>query len=70
MIRAMVDYAIATGAQLCAEGVETAEERRVLSDAGVHLAQGHLFGGPRPAGTAKLSQTILETDAARTYRGS
>ena len=52
MIRAMVDYAFATGAQLCAEGVETAEERRVLSAAGVHLAQGYLFGRPEPAGTS------------------
>jgi diguanylate cyclase (GGDEF)-like protein len=49
MIRALVDYAVATGAQLCAEGVETSEERRVLRDAGVDLAQGYLFGRPEAA---------------------
>ena len=53
MIRALVDYAAATGAQLCAEGVETREERRVLRDAGVDLAQGYLFGRPKPARDGK-----------------
>jgi diguanylate cyclase (GGDEF)-like protein len=48
MIRALVDYAHATGAQLCAEGVETTGESRVLGAAGVDLAQGFLFGRPRP----------------------
>jgi EAL domain-containing protein (putative c-di-GMP-specific phosphodiesterase class I) len=48
MIRALVDYAHATGAQLCAEGVETTEESRVLGAAGVDLALGFLFGRPRP----------------------
>jgi EAL domain-containing protein (putative c-di-GMP-specific phosphodiesterase class I) len=66
MICAMVDYAVATGALLCAEGVETPDERSVLSAAGVHLAQGYLLGRPQPAGTAKLSHAIPETDAART----
>ncbi len=50
MIRALAGYACSTGARLCAEGVETAEERRVLIAAGVHLAQGYLFGSPLPAG--------------------
>jgi EAL domain-containing protein (putative c-di-GMP-specific phosphodiesterase class I) len=63
MIRSMVDFAIATGAQLCAEGVETAEERRVLSAAGVHLAQGYLFGRPQPAGDR---QTLASEPAGRT----
>jgi diguanylate cyclase (GGDEF)-like protein len=49
LIRAMVDYAVAMGAEVCAEGVETAEERRVLSAAGVDLAQGYFFGRPEPA---------------------
>jgi diguanylate cyclase (GGDEF)-like protein len=49
MIHALVGYAFATCAQLCAEGVETAEERRVLTAAGVDLAQGYLFGRPEPA---------------------
>jgi diguanylate cyclase (GGDEF)-like protein len=55
MIRALVDYAVAAGAQLCAEGVETAEESRVLTAAGVDLAQGYLFGRPQPAGDGEPS---------------
>jgi EAL domain-containing protein (putative c-di-GMP-specific phosphodiesterase class I) len=66
MIRAMVDYAMATGAQLCAEGVETAEERHVLSTAGVHLAQGYLFGRPQPARPQALPHPSRASTSGRT----
>jgi diguanylate cyclase len=60
MIHALVGYAAATGAELCAEGVETEDERRVLSAAGVHLAQGYLFGRPKPARDGKPAPSNLE----------
>lgn len=39
-------YALRTGCQLVAEGVETQEEADVLHDLGVDFAQGYLFGRP------------------------
>lgn len=39
-------YALRTGCQLVAEGVETQEEANVLHDLGVDFAQGYLFGRP------------------------
>ncbi|MDX6234895.1 MAG: diguanylate cyclase, partial [Nocardioidaceae bacterium] len=53
MIRALGVYAESSGAQLCAEGVETAEEWHALAEAGVALAQGYLFGHPAPATTVR-----------------
>jgi EAL domain-containing protein (putative c-di-GMP-specific phosphodiesterase class I) len=49
MIRALGVYACGAGARLCAEGVEAADERHALAEAGVAFAQGRLFGEPRPA---------------------
>lgn len=40
------------GAEVLAEGVETAEQARLARDCGCGLAQGFLFGRPRPAYTA------------------
>ena len=48
MIRALGVYAESSGSELCAEGVETAEEWHALAEAGVALAQGYLFGRPEP----------------------
>lgn len=39
-----------TGLQIIAEGVERPKQAAMLAEAGVQLAQGHLFSGPLPAG--------------------
>jgi EAL domain-containing protein (putative c-di-GMP-specific phosphodiesterase class I) len=45
-IAALVQYATQAGAAVIAEGVETAEESRVVRDLGVDLLQGFLFARP------------------------
>ncbi len=47
-LRALQHLAQTFGAQLVAEGVEHADELRVLRDLGITLAQGYLLGRPRP----------------------
>jgi EAL domain-containing protein (putative c-di-GMP-specific phosphodiesterase class I) len=37
------------GIEVIAEGIETEEQRARLYAQGCHLAQGYLFGKPRPA---------------------
>jgi EAL domain-containing protein (putative c-di-GMP-specific phosphodiesterase class I) len=46
VIAALVQYARRAGAAVIAEGVETADESRVVCDLGVDLLQGFLFGRP------------------------
>jgi EAL domain-containing protein (putative c-di-GMP-specific phosphodiesterase class I) len=46
IVRAMVTWGREVGATICAEGVETESQRRVLREIGVHKAQGYLFGRP------------------------
>jgi EAL domain-containing protein (putative c-di-GMP-specific phosphodiesterase class I) len=46
MVNMLCRFAEATGSQLIAEGVETAEEAEALTSAGTHLLQGYLFGRP------------------------
>lgn len=48
LVAGMQYYAIRTGCELIAEGVETRAEAACLADLGVPLVQGHLFGRPRP----------------------
>jgi diguanylate cyclase (GGDEF)-like protein/PAS domain S-box-containing protein len=48
VLRAIVDLARACEAEIIAEGVESAEQLAVLTDMGITLAQGFLFGHPRP----------------------
>jgi EAL domain-containing protein (putative c-di-GMP-specific phosphodiesterase class I) len=45
---ALVAFAARIGARLLAEGVETAEELRVLTELGVEYAQGYYLGRPGP----------------------
>jgi diguanylate cyclase (GGDEF)-like protein len=49
IIRAILDLAKASGMQVTAEGVETAEQSRFLSDAGCNTLQGYHLGRPVPA---------------------
>jgi EAL domain-containing protein (putative c-di-GMP-specific phosphodiesterase class I) len=55
-IRAVVAWADEVGVQVCAEGVETPDQRQALLDLGVHSAQGYLFGRPEvPAAVVPAS---------------
>lgn len=55
---AMVQFAGDIDARLVAEGVETAEERRVMHDLGVDYGQGYYFARPLPVVAAQ--QHLLE----------
>ena len=57
-IRAAVAFARSTGARVIAEGVETAEQARVLADMGVDLAQGWWFGRPGAAPAADVELAV------------
>ena len=46
LVGALVSFAASTGAELCAEGVEQAEELRVLAALGVTYAQGYALARP------------------------
>ncbi len=50
IVAGMRHYALATGCDLIAEGVESEGELRTLRDLGVRLAQGYFLGLPRAAG--------------------
>ncbi len=60
---AAVQLGHALGLKVSAEGVATAEQRRVLAAAGCEEAQGHLFSRPLPA--AELAELALEWDSER-----
>ncbi len=47
LIRAIASFSKKIGATIIAEGIETTEELDVLSEIGVPLGQGYLFGRPR-----------------------
>ena len=49
LCQTVVDLARRFGATTCAEGVETADEFRCLSELGFDTAQGYLFAKPMPA---------------------
>lgn len=49
VLRTLSNLAFKTGASLVAKAVESAEDLRIVRDAGVHLAQGHFLGFPAPA---------------------
>ena len=49
LIRGLVEFTIASGASLVAEGVETKGECDALRQLGVPLGQGYFFGRPQPS---------------------
>lgn len=53
-LRSVIDLADRLGCKLIAEGVETEAEFRVVSELGIALVQGFLFGRPKPIATAYL----------------
>jgi diguanylate cyclase (GGDEF)-like protein len=60
--RALLQLAETFGAQLIAEGIESAEELRVLRDLGVTYGQGWLIGRPTPEGALEAlagARTVL-----------
>ncbi len=48
LLGATIDLCRAMGREVLVEGVETEEQFRVLAESGCDLAQGYLFGKPRP----------------------
>ena len=52
MVAGLQYFAVSTGCQLIAEGVETRAEAVILATLGVTLAQGYLFARPGPLGSA------------------
>jgi EAL domain-containing protein (putative c-di-GMP-specific phosphodiesterase class I) len=48
VVRLLVDFAVATGARITAEGVETEHQRELLLAMGCTYGQGWLFGRPAP----------------------
>ena len=48
LVVAMRHFARTAGCRLVAEGVETEDEARALTQLGVEFAQGYLFGRPEP----------------------
>jgi EAL domain-containing protein (putative c-di-GMP-specific phosphodiesterase class I) len=50
LVSGLTYFAVETGCELIAEGIETHEERAALLELGVRLGQGYLLGHPKPAG--------------------
>ncbi|KPQ01640.1 phosphodiesterase [Marinobacter sp. HL-58] len=60
-LRSVVDLADRLGCKLIAEGIETEAEFRVVSDLGIALVQGFLFGRPKAVATACLDSLNVQT---------
>jgi EAL domain-containing protein (putative c-di-GMP-specific phosphodiesterase class I) len=54
LVAGMVYFAVQTGCQLIAEGIETTAERNTLRSLGVNFGQGYLLGRPAPAPASDL----------------
>jgi EAL domain-containing protein (putative c-di-GMP-specific phosphodiesterase class I) len=62
-----VKLAHSNGALVLAEGVETVAQARILSELGVDLAQGWLYGKPFPASELETwTRTVVPAGSART----
>jgi EAL domain-containing protein (putative c-di-GMP-specific phosphodiesterase class I) len=61
LVRGIIRLAGTLSLEVVAEGVETAAEHRLLTEAGCALGQGYLFGRPLPEEDARL-RTAVEAD--------
>ncbi|HEX2469154.1 MAG TPA: EAL domain-containing protein [Candidatus Limnocylindrales bacterium] len=52
LVSGLTYFAVETGCELIAEGIETPQERTALLELGVRLGQGFLLGYPRAVGTS------------------
>lgn len=48
LVRRITEFAQGEGMQVIGEGIETAEERAVVTDLGCHMLQGYFFSKPAP----------------------
>lgn len=64
LLEAIVHFAARTGAQVCAEGIENAEELAVLADLDVAFGQGYFIGRPGPGFAAPSPGTREVCEAA------
>jgi EAL domain-containing protein (putative c-di-GMP-specific phosphodiesterase class I) len=46
VVRSVTSWADAVGVRVCAEGIETEHQWRILQELGVHMGQGYFFGRP------------------------
>lgn len=74
LIGSLADFASSTGAEVCAEGIETLDELRVLIRLGVSRGQGFVLARPAPpwtevdADAAALCRALAREDpSARSY---
>lgn len=63
-LRSVVELADRLGCKLIAEGIETEAEFRVVSELGIALVQGFLFGRPKAVATACLGPLSTSTTQA------
>lgn len=70
VISAITSWAEEVGALVCAEGIETVEQRVELAALGVHLGQGYLFGRPEAPRHDARTRTVPALVGAYTHGGS
>lgn len=69
-VKALVQLGRVFGTQLIAEGVEAAEDLRVLRDLGIELAQGYFLGDPRLVPAREVPPAavrLLQSEAIAVY---
>jgi diguanylate cyclase (GGDEF)-like protein len=49
IVKSIIDIGQNLGLSVIAEGVETIDDKKILIEAGCHMAQGYLYGHPAPA---------------------